>query len=182
MFADIKKIVLIGPESTGKSTLCKKLAMHFNTRWVPEHAREYLLKNGIQYNIEDLGIIARNQIADEDAVVAQMREIESNSSRLLFIDTDMYVMKVWSEFVFGTCHPSILNEIVFRKYDLYLLCEPDIPWTKDELREYPDYNTRNILYHHYKDALVHQHVPWATISGDHETRLQRAIKAVEDYF
>ena len=61
---------------------------------------------------------------------------------LLFIDTDMYVMKVWCEYVFGKCHQFILDEIVQRKYDLYLLCKPDITWVKDELREYPDEKIR----------------------------------------
>lgn len=177
---EIKKIVLIGPESTGKSTLCEQLARHFNTMWVPEHARAYLNKNGTNYSLDDLSVIAKNQLADEEAIHAQLLADEKSDQRLLFIDTDMYVMKIWSEYVFGTCHPSILNEIVYRKYDLYLLCEPDIPWVKDELREYPDLVTRHKLYHHYKDALVHQEVPWVNISGDYEKRFVTAIKAVEE--
>ena len=77
----------------------------------------------------------------------------------LFIDTDMYVMKVWCEFVFERCHPFILEEILNRKYDLYLLCNVDLPWVKDELREYPDLETRKKLYRAYLDIMVNQPVP-----------------------
>ncbi len=182
MLTDIKKIVLIGPESTGKSTLCEKLAAHFNTLWVPEHARAYLNENGTDYTLDDLTIIARKQIEQEDELARQLKNKHSGAQTpLLFIDTDLYVMKVWSEFVFGSCHSEILNGIVHRQYELYLLCEPDIPWVKDELREYPDLITRDRLYHHYKDAMIHQHVPWVNISGDYANRLKVAIEAVEEY-
>ncbi len=91
----------------------------------------------------------------------------------------MYVMKVWCEFAFGKCHSWILNQIATRKYDLYLLCNVDLPWTKDELREYPDLATRNKLYHFYKDAMINQSVPWIDINGNYEERLQSAISAVD---
>jgi nicotinamide riboside kinase len=97
----------------------------------------------------------------------------------LFIDTDMYVMKVWCEFVFEKCHHWILNRIVERKYDLYLLCNVDLPWVKDELREYPDLENRLKLYHHYKEIMINQNVPWVDISGNYEERLQKAIAAVD---
>src|SRR5437868_419346 len=119
----VKKIVIIGPESTGKSTLCEQLANHYNTLWCPEYAREYLLKHGMDYNYDDLLTIARGQVALEEKFVEAVANIErqsgqmeghlnadiaglsdSDTPRLLFIDTDMYVMKVWCEFVFGNCH------------------------------------------------------------------------------
>ncbi|MFV0607020.1 MAG: AAA family ATPase [Niabella sp.] len=173
----IKKIVVIGPESTGKSTLCKQLAQHYTTQWVPEYAREYLLKNGTDYTYEDLLTIAKGQIALEEKIVNQQSKIKD----FIFIDTDMYVMKVWCEFVFGKCHRYILNEIVNRKYDLYLLCKPDLPWVKDELREYPDLESRQKLYCIYKDILINQHTPWVEIQGYQANRLQQAITAVEEY-
>lgn len=184
----IKKIVIIGPESTGKSTLCKQLAAHYNTIWVEEYAREYLVKNGTKYSFENLLDIAKGQIACEEFLVTRCPLPESYSSihqttrneKLLFIDTDMYVMKVWCEFVFGKCHHWILNRIVERKYDLYLLCNIDLPWTKDELREYPDLKTRELLYHHYKDILINQNVPWVDISGNYEDRLQKALAAIDN--
>jgi NadR type nicotinamide-nucleotide adenylyltransferase len=179
----IKKIVIIGPESTGKSTLCKQLAAHYQTVWVKEYAREYLLKNGTNYSFENLLDIAKGQVASEEL---EVRSLEAaNKSKIdnlrskIFIDTDMYVMKVWCEFVFEKCHHWILNRIVERKYDLYLLCNIDLPWVKDELREYPDLESREKLYRHYKDIMVNQNVPWVDISGTYEERLQKAMAAVD---
>jgi NadR type nicotinamide-nucleotide adenylyltransferase len=170
-----KKIVVIGPESTGKSTLCEQLANHYKTDWVKEYAREYLLTHGTDYTFDDLLDIAKGQLLLEDEKSA----ISDQQSAILFIDTDMYVMKVWCEFVFEKCHNFILNQIVERKYDLYLFCNVDLPWVKDELREYPDLASREKLYHIYKDAMVNQNVPWIDISGTYEERLQKAISAVD---
>lgn len=174
----IKKIVVIGPESTGKSMLCAQLAEFFKTDWVKEYAREYLISNGKEYTINDLDEIVKGQIRNEENAINQL----DKSNNILFIDTDMYVMKVWSEYVFNACNNSILNEIVKRKYDLYLLCEPDLTWVEDELRTYPDYKTRELLYHYYKEAMTHQQVPWININGDCEQRLQKSIKAVNGLF
>ncbi len=175
-----KKIVIIGPESTGKSTLCEWLANHYQTAWVPEYAREYLLTHGKRYTDEDLLTIAKGQLALEDAAAQKLdHNVSLPISRFFFIDTDMYVMKVWSEFVFGRCHPWILDQIVSRQYDLYLLCNTDLPWVQDELREYPDPATREKLFHIYKDILVNQHTPWTEISGNNEERFRRAVAAVE---
>jgi len=184
----LKKIVIIGPESTGKSTLCTQLAAHYKTLWCPEYAREYLLKHGMNYSYDDLLTIAKGQLALEDEYASEVmtRKSETNArltahDSLLFIDTDMYVMKVWCEFVFGNCHRFILEQIVERKYDLYLLCNIDLPWVKDELREYPDLESRKKLYSIYEDIMINQTVPWVDISGNHEERLQKAISAVNTY-
>src|SRR5678815_576241 len=141
----IKKFVAIGPESTGKSTLCSQLAEHYHTMWVPEYAREYLEKNGMGYSYQDLLTIARRQvdleeegiryqlsaIGKEEGIRYPVRGISTDShgspylphnSPLLFIDTDMYVMKVWCEYVFNNCHNWILNRAAERTYDGYLLC------------------------------------------------------------
>lgn len=175
----MKKIVIIGPESTGKSTLCKQLAEQYRTVWVEEYAREYLLKNGAQYNYENLLHIAKGQIAGEELTVDRWSLARPGSSnKPVFIDTDMYVMKVWCEFVFDKCHYWILNTIVDRKYDLYLLCNIDLPWVADQFREYPDLISRKKLYNHYKDIMVNQQVPWIEISGNYNERLQKAIDAV----
>ena len=183
----MKKIVIIGPESTGKSTLCEQLAAHYHTAWCPEYAREYLLKNGTDYSYDDLLTIAKGQVAlEEKTVQLAVSSWQSADSRLtahdslLFFDTDMYVMKVWCEFVFENCHRYILDQVVERKYDLYLLCNVDLPWVKDELREYPDLENRLKLYYIYKDIMINQPVPWIDISGDYEERLQKAIAAVDE--
>jgi NadR type nicotinamide-nucleotide adenylyltransferase len=180
----LKKIVIIGPESTGKSTLCEQLAQHYETAWCPEFAREYLLTNGTNYEFDDLLIIAKGQMALEDeytlALENQSQTYLENGGHLpLFIDTDMYVMKVWCEFVFNKCHRFVLDQIVERKYDLYLLCNIDLPWVEDELREYPDLHTRQKLYAIYKDLMINQSVPWVDIRGNYDQRLQKAIEAVD---
>jgi nicotinamide riboside kinase len=205
----LKKIVIIGPESTGKSTLCEGLATHFSSctvagtkyisGWVPEFARQYLLENGMNYKYEDLLTIARGQVAlEEEKAAALIRptgiaaantvppassppgslQMPAPLYPILFVDTDLYVMKVWSEFVFGKCDPWILGQIASRKYDGYLLCRTDLPWVKDELREYPDPVTRDKLYHIYRDLLANQPTPWTEISGIAEQRLATAIDAV----
>lgn len=214
----LRKFVVIGPESTGKSTLCEGLAAHFGTRWVPEYAREYLLSHGKTYQYEDLLTIAKGQIALEDTIAAELAaqpltpstppqssDLPSPSASLnnpsnnpsfparhqttnlslpdtlpLFIDTDMYVMKVWGEFVYGKCDPWILDQIATRKYDGYLLCRTDLPWAPDELREYPDLTTREQLFHIYRDALINQATPWAEIDGLENERLEKAIRVIGD--
>jgi nicotinamide riboside kinase len=197
----LKKIVVIGPESTGKSVLCEQLAQHYGTAWCPEYAREYLLKHGMKYSYDDLLVIAKGQVALEEAIVSRESSIvnskltaavdspsrlPTHDSRLmphhspLFIDTDMYVMKVWCEFVFGNCHRFILEQIVEREYDLYLLCNIDLPWVNDDLREYPDLESRRKLYLIYKDIMINQSVPWVEISGGYEERLEKAILSVDE--
>ena len=181
----LKKVVILGPESTGKSTLCTQLADHFQTTWVPEYARQYLLEHGMDYTYDDLLTIAKGQIALEEKYESSARNSEPRAgdaaTSLLFIDTDMYVMKVWCEFVFNNCHRFILDQIVERKYDLYLLCNTDLPWTRDELREYPDLATRQTLYSIYKDIMINQSVPWVDISGSYDERLQKAVAAVNNF-
>ena len=177
-----KKIVIIGPESTGKSSLCESLAKHYGTSWCPEYAREYLLTYGTDYHFDELLTIAKGQLKLEDEYMDELSRRSNNSlstQPMLFIDTDMYVMKVWCEFVFGNCHLWILDQIVQRKYDLYLLCNTDLPWVQDELREYPDLVTRESLFCIYKDHLVNQNTPWVEIRGQNEERFNMAIRAVD---
>jgi nicotinamide riboside kinase len=183
----LKKIVAIGPESTGKSTLCEQLAIHYHSKWCPEYAREYLSKHGMNYHFDDLLTIAKGQIDLEEKITAEFINQDLSSKTHppltthpspLFIDTDMHVMKVWCEFVFNKCHQWILDQIVSRKYDLYLLCGIDLPWAPDVLREYPDAAPREKLFHIYKDIMINQDIPWIEITGNHEQRLEKAADAV----
>ena len=172
----MRKVVILGPESTGKSTLSRQLSEHYKTLSCPEYAREYLTKHGMNYTYDDLLTIAKGQLEGEDKYT---KKLSGEKNQLLFVDTDMYVMKVWCEFVFGKCHPFILKQIVERKYDLYLLCKNDLPWVEDSLREYPDAARREVLFKMYQDILVNQSTPWAVITGSNDERLKKAIKAVD---
>lgn len=169
----MKRIVIIGPESTGKSTLCQQLADHYATVWCPEYAREYLLKNGTAYTYEDLDTMARGQLALQADIEKKAR------NGLYFIDTDMYVMKVWNEVAFANCPTWILKTIAQRHCDLYLLCNTDLPWTIDALREYPDLATRQRLFNMYKDIVINSGDPWTIIHGTDEERVKEAIAAVD---
>ncbi len=146
------RIAVIGPESTGKSTLCTQLAAHYETAWVPEYARQFLQENGPSYTFNDLLTIAQRQLALEDKLAANAK------NNLLFADTEMYVMKIWCEFVFGKTHQ----------------------WIKDEFREYPDIEPRIKLFNIYKDNMINQHIPWKIISGTENQRLHDAVEAVDN--
>lgn len=178
----VKKIVVIGPESTGKSSLCKALAEHYKTIWVKEFAREYLEKNGTQYTFENLYEIAAGQIKGEDIAMEQMKNVHEKCIETpLFIDTDLYVIKIWSEFVFNKCDNSILTLITKQQYDLYLLCDVDLPWVNDNLREYPDLKVRQKLFHYYKEEMAAQKIPWKIISGNYDERTVAAIKFIDQH-
>ncbi|MBS1614913.1 MAG: ATP-binding protein [Bacteroidetes bacterium] len=166
-----KKLVIIGPECTGKSTLCSALAAALNTPWVPEFARQYLDEIRRPYEEPDLFQIALGQIALEDAQLKQMKE-------WLICDTDLYVLKVWSEARYGRCDRHILESIACRHYDLYLLTDTDIPWQSDPQREHPNASDRRFFYHQYRDIVQQSGCPWAEIRGNKEERLNRALEAI----
>jgi NadR type nicotinamide-nucleotide adenylyltransferase len=172
----MRKIVVIGPESTGKSTLCEQLAAHYGTVWCPEFAREYLLQHGMNYTFDDLLKIAMGQLELEEVMLSEAR------NGLYFIDTDMYVLKVWCEVAFQDCHKWILNQIAMRQYDFYLLCDVDLPWTRDQLREYPELETRKRLHKTYKDIVINSGSRWAEVSGTNAERLQTAIHLIDTVF
>ena len=179
----LKKIVILGPESTGKSTLCAQLAAHYKSSWVPEYARTYLQDTGNAYAYEDLWEIAKGQkLGAENAEKNYYKMhtvVEGKTAYPLFIDTDLYVLKIWSEISFDKCDNRILTGIAQTKQDLYLLCNTDLPWVEDPLREYPDLAMRQRIFAHYKDAMVNQQVPWVDIKGDYTQRLKIAIKHID---
>jgi len=182
----IQKIVVLGPESTGKSTLCAALAAHYQTIWTPEYARAFLSKNGTKYTYDDLLTIAKGQIQKEEEALASLNKNTVDQpitkiSNKLILDTDMYVMKVWCEYVFNNCHHYILEQINQRSYDLYLLCDIDLPWAADEMREYPDAGPRIELFTIYKELLINQNTPWGIVSGTGAQRTENAIQLIDQY-
>lgn len=167
------KIVVIGPESTGKSSLSAALAEALGTVWVAEYAREYLEGITRPYEEKDLLEIAKGQMASEDAAL-------NSANRYLICDTDLYVLKVWSEAKYGHCHRSILEQIASRPYHLYLLTYIDIPWTPDPQREHPAHRDREYFYHQYRDIVQQSGVPWADIRGTEAQRLETALSAIKE--
>jgi len=166
----VKKVAVIGPECTGKSELSEFLAEYFHTDWVQEYARGYLNNLVRPYEAHDLLAIAHGQIRLED-------EWTRSSNGLLICDTNLYVIKIWSEFKFGSCDKTILEQIATRKYDLYLLTGVDLPWEDDPQREHPD--KREQLYQLYLNEMKNQSVPYVEIKGERELRRKTAVEAVE---
>ena len=173
----INRIVILGPESTGKSTLCEQLAAYFKSSWVPEYARSYLQHTGNKYEYEDLWEIAKGQMQLVEEASSKWQAGRS-SPLPIFIDTDLYVIKIWSEISFNKCDNRILTHLAKTNCDLYLLCNTDLPWADDPQREYPDLQMRQKIYAYYKDCMVNQKTSWVDISGNYEERLQKAIDAV----
>lgn len=168
----VKRIMITGPESTGKSWLAQKLAEHYKTQWVPERARTYLAEINRPYQEQDLLHIAKEQLELEDSLAAR-------ANRLLFCDTGMLVLKVWSEHSYGRCHPFIIEKLRQRTYVQHLLPDIDMPWEPDPQREHP--HLREYFFQLYQQELRTLQKPFSIISGQGEKRLQNAIRAVEAF-
>src|SRR5688572_10359564 len=166
----VKKVAVIGPECTGKSELAEFLASYYHTQWVPEYARGYLVNLVRPYEQHALLTIAHGQMRLEG-------KSERGWNTLMLCDTNLYVIKVWSEFKFGNRHPEILRHISTRKYDLYLLTQIDLPWISDPQREHPD--RREELYSIYLNEMKKQLVPCVEIKGQGDDRRRMAIDAID---
>ena len=171
MAIPLKKVAVIGPECTGKSALSEFLALHFDTTWVPEYARGYLENLVRPYEPHDLITIAHGQLRVEDAW-------SQDANRVVICDTNLYVIKIWSEFKFGSCDPEILRLIASRQYDLHLLTYIDIPWQNDPQREHP--GKRQELYNLYLKELQQQPTAFVEIKGEQQERRKTAIAAIEE--
>ena len=169
----IRRIALIGPESTGKTTLAQELAAHYHTLWVPELAREYIAQLTRAYTIEDIILIAKQQLQHE-------YDLAEKASRFLFSDTELIISKVWCEDVFHTCPSWIEEQLHKTTYDLYLLTSPDLPWEHDPVRENP--HRREYFFDLYKRYLDEMELPYSVITGNGDARLENAIGVIERSF
>jgi NadR type nicotinamide-nucleotide adenylyltransferase len=167
------KIAVTGPESTGKSWLAENLAEHFKTLWVKEYAREYLEGTGGHYNYRDILEIAKGQLRAENKTADDLR-----TNQFLFCDTEFIVTKIWCIVKYGRCHSFIRNQVKNHRYDLYLICDIDLPWEFDPLREHPQ--MREYLFDMYKSELETNDFSFVIIRGTGDDRLQEAIKAVDN--
>lgn len=168
----LKKVLILGPESTGKSTLAKDLASHFEEPWVPEYSREYLENLTRDYDFEDLSTMAKGQLEVEE-------KEEKLAKEILFCDTDLRVIHIWSAHRFGKTDSWILEEIETRIYDLILLTDIDLDWEPDPLREHPEPEMRLYFFKKYLELAKSSGFPFEIISGSREERLQKAISAVQ---
>ncbi len=169
----LSRIAVTGPESTGKSTLARRLAAYYGTLWVREYAREYLEKKGRQYRytLQDVEAIAQGQMERENSMAKK-------AHGLLFCDTDLLVVKIWCEVVFGSCPAWIEQQFLDHRYDLYLLCAPDIAWEPDPLRENPD--DREALFVLYEKALKENGMPYRIVRGKGDVRFENARTFVDE--
>ena len=173
--ANCIKVVLFGPESTGKTTLSRQLARHYNSVWVREYARVYLQDkwNDERKTCEpkDLLPIAMGQIALEN-------ELAQKTESVLICDTDLLETKVYSEAYYsGTCDPTLNKFAIENSYDLYFLTYIDTPWEADDLRDKP--YERKRMFKAFEDALIKYERPYVLLKGGKEERLNEAIKHID---
>lgn len=170
----MKRIAIIGPESTGKSTLAAAIAGHFDVPWVPEFARTYLEGLNRPYQEADLLTIAKGQMDAEDRITAE----SPYPPPFLACDTELTVIKIWSEIKYGRVHPWIIKELQQRHYDHYLLTYIDLPWVPDPQREHP--HMREALMERYLRECEERNLPYTLIQGKELERLSKAVDALED--
>ena len=166
----LKRIAVVGPESTGKSVLSHELAKSLNGSLVIEMARSYLDQLKAPYREEDLLKIAQLQIAEEDGVASK------TNSGYLICDTNLIVIRIWSLHKYGRCHPWIEEELHKRIYHLHLLCNIDLPWADDPQREHP--HLRDYLFNKYHKTLIDLEIPFEIITGMESKRLENALKSI----
>lgn len=176
--SSIIKIVLFGPESTGKTTLATELSRHYGEPWVAEYMREYLQD---KWNLEkkvcepkDILPIARGQMLRENIFTKK-------ADNLLFCDTDLLELKVYSEAYYeGFADPQLLKHALKNRYDLYFLMYIDVPWTPDDLRDKPD--DRIGMFQRFENALIEAKKPYVILKGSLNERFQKAVSEIDKLF
>ena len=168
--ANVKKVAIVGPECTGKTDLSKYLASALKTEWVPEYARAYIDKLNRPYDQSDLTKIAHGQLRLEDEWI-------QNANKVLICDTNLIVLKVWSDDKFGVTDPEIIKAMTTRHYDLLLLTNIDMPWEDDPQREHPD--KREYFWNIYKKEVAESKIPAIEISGSREERRMKAVAEIQ---
>ncbi|QOI96581.1 MAG: ATP-binding protein [Flammeovirgaceae bacterium] len=166
----VKRVALVGPECTGKTALSKALARHYQTVWVPEFARTYIEGLTRPYHQGDLFVIAQAQLQSEENLAKQ-------ANRVLICDTNLIVIKVWSEFKYGACDNRITQWLTNQYYHHHFLTDIDVPWEADPQREHPD--KREYFLEVYRKELLKLNVPFTKLSGTLKERLHTATMIID---
>lgn len=173
---NIVKVVLFGPESSGKTTISQHLARYYNTVWVPEFARDYLQQ---KWNNERKTCEKEDFIPIAIGQMALENKLAEKADKILICDTDLLETKVYSEEFYGGFVDEILEKAALENsYDLYLLTYIDTPWEKDDLRDRPD--QRMEMYRAFENALIKHKRPYISLIGNKEARLKTATKAINE--
>jgi NadR type nicotinamide-nucleotide adenylyltransferase len=173
----VRRIVVFGPESTGKTTLARRLAEHLGEPWAEEFVREFWTMRGGEIVAEDLGTIALGQIANEDRATAAAR-------RAVVCDTNLLTCVLWNDVLFpGQCPAWVRAEADARLRDggLFLFCDTDAPWTPDPQRCFPDEAGRARCRHEWREALRIRGINCVELRGDWAQREATAIRAVTEF-
>ncbi len=174
--SDVVKVVLYGPESTGKTTLAKQLARHYNTVWVPEYAREYLQN---KWNSEQKVCEPKDLLPIAEGQMRLENELTKKATKVLVCDTDLLETKVYSEaYYVGHCDPILEKYALRNSYHLYFLTYIDIPWVGDDLRDKP--NERERMFAYFKNTLEKYNRNFVSLKGSKETRLSKAIEHINN--
>jgi NadR type nicotinamide-nucleotide adenylyltransferase len=172
----LRSVCVTGPESTGKTTLAARLAELANTEWVPEGSRIYAERKGAPLTAEDVAPIAREHIALADAASARVR---ARGAGVLVLDTDLVSTVVYSRYYYGQVAAWIERVERARRADLYLLCDVDVPWLPDGIRDRP--TNRDEMFALFRDALVRRKAPYVVVRGSWEERWALARDAMSAF-
>ena len=169
---EIKKIAVVGPESTGKSTISAQLAEHYQTIWVPEYARGYCEQLTAPCTWQDEINMFRGQLELE-------KSLEAEANEILICDTTFITVKIWSDYTFGESPQEVVDELPKHPYDFYLLMDIDLPWEHDPLRDFP--HLRQYFMDVWHKELKALSANYEVISGDGDERLRNAICAIDQF-
>ncbi|MDH3381201.1 MAG: ATP-binding protein [Flavobacteriaceae bacterium] len=176
--SDIIKIVLFGPESTGKTTLSKLLANHYKTEWVPEYAREYLQN---KWDLEQKTCETHNLLPIAIGQIELENQLVKKTRKLLICDTDILETMVYSQTYYGNFVDPILEKAaIANSYHLYFLTSIDIPWEKDDLRDRPDPIQRQQMFNAFENALIQYNRPYILLTGDTISRFKKVVKFIDN--
>ncbi|MCY1517387.1 nicotinamide-nucleotide adenylyltransferase [compost metagenome] len=168
----IKKIAIVGPESTGKSTLSWQLAQHYGVAWVPEYARYYCAALTAPCTLQDEVNMFHGQLALEDSILA------TTTADFIICDTTFLTVKIWSDEMLGKTPQIVLDTLITRPYDFYVLLDIDLPWEEDPLRDFP--HQREHFMKIWHEELQVLNADYVVVGGLHD-RLPNAIKVIDSF-